>query len=438
MKIIIRNFYFFVLLVFFCSFIIYAPAVEGAAGQNCDAVNGVCKATCEEANILINLKDAKNDCNDNNLFFNTNVCCKKTGRCDSANGECRSSCDEGNIIFGLKDQQNDCNTNNWLNSEVCCKKGNPTKKCGGAGGECRMTCEPENVIYGLKDTNNDCNESNFTNSEVCCKKGNPSAADLSNQSTPSTAATSTSSRGDSTASGLVPCNTNCTLCHLVVGFKRIFDFFIKTLFVATMLAITISGVFYMVSTGNKGLIEMAKKAITYSLMAFVIGMGAWIIINTIMIGLGFKHPYGGNWWEFTCDTSRSVGPVSSGSAPNWGGTGKSLGNTVYEYGKKYYDSNGVLHTDCSGYAEERRIAAGLDDPGRDTAAQMQNAVSYDGSQLREGSLIFSSSSQSLSGRHVGVYNGDGTVSDNSGKGKDVVTRPLDQYISSRNVNGMLI
>src|SRR4030042_3657319 len=166
--------------------------------------------------------------------------------------------------------------------------------------------------------------------DVCCTTDETvkeaSSSTVSNMPSTPVSTGQANTRGDSTSSGLVPCDTNCTLCHLVVGFKRIFDFFIKLLFVATMMAITISGVFYMVSTGNKKVIEMAQSALTYALMAFVIGMGSWIIINTIMVGLGFKHPYGGNWWEFTCDTSKSAGPTGSSTNPNWAGGKAPSGN----------------------------------------------------------------------------------------------------------------
>ncbi|MDI6777782.1 MAG: pilin [Patescibacteria group bacterium] len=159
-----------------------------------------------------------------------------------------------------------------------------------------------------------------TQGDVCCTTDElVNSAPSSAPNTGASSSTPISSSADNTSSGLVPCNTNCTLCHLVVGFKRIFDFFIGLLFVATMLAITVAGVFYMVSAGSKALTETAKKSLTYALTAFVIGMGAWIIINTIMVGLGFRHPYGGNWWEFTCDTSPSKGPTGSGSSPNWAG-----------------------------------------------------------------------------------------------------------------------
>lgn len=207
--------------------------------------------------------------------------------------------------------------------EVCCFSNedlNSTTECGKEGGRCRpintesgSTCDDSEDYFG---------PAGCGFGEGCCvpKKTQPSSATTTPPSSSTASpADSSSSKADNTSSNqLVPCDTNCTLCHIVIGFKRIFDFFIKLLFIATMLAVTVSGVFYMVSTGNKGLIDAAKKGLTYSLMAFVVGMGSWIIINTIMVGFGFQHPYGGRWWEFTCDTTPAQGPASTGSgSPNW-------------------------------------------------------------------------------------------------------------------------
>jgi hypothetical protein len=133
------------------------------------------------------------------------------------------------------------------------------------------------------------------------------------------------------SAALVPCGLNgaadCTLCHIVIGFKNIFDWLMGLLFVTTMLVITISGVFYMVSTGSKTMMDKAKKALTYALTAFVIGMGCWLLINIIMTMVGFQNPTGGNWWEFTCDTTQTQGAtpstVSTGTGSGSGSTGTS-------------------------------------------------------------------------------------------------------------------
>lgn len=104
------------------------------------------------------------------------------------------------------------------------------------------------------------------------------------------------------AQGIVPCGSpgqgECTLCHLVIGFQNIMQFFLGLLFITTMLFITIAGVLYMVSSGNKSLMDWAKNALTYSLTGFVLLLCSWLIVTTILLALGYKQA--GNWWTFTC------------------------------------------------------------------------------------------------------------------------------------------
>jgi hypothetical protein len=126
---------------------------------------------------------------------------------------------------------------------------------------------------------------------------------------------------------LVPCGLNgsadCTLCHLVLGFKNIYDYLLGLLLAATTLVIVVAGVMYMVSSGAKGMIDKAKSALTYALTAMILGLLAWLIINTVLNALGFNNA--GSWWTFTCDTVQTQGPTTMGSGgatlPGNSGTG---------------------------------------------------------------------------------------------------------------------
>jgi hypothetical protein len=130
--------------------------------------------------------------------------------------------------------------------------------------------------------------------------------------------------------GLVPCTDDCTLCHLVLGFKNIYDYLLSLLLVATTLVIVVAGVMYMVSSGAKGMIEKAKSAFTYALTAMILGLLAWLIINTVLNALGYNKS--GSWWTFTCDTTQTQGPTGGtggGTLPETTGTG---GKTGYPSG----------------------------------------------------------------------------------------------------------
>lgn len=120
-----------------------------------------------------------------------------------------------------------------------------------------------------------------------------------------TSTTSTTSGSENTG-GLVPCNNKCTLCHLIIGFEGIFKWLRDILFVVSILFITLSGVIYMVSSGNKGLMDFAKKAISFSLMGFALFLLSWLIVASILTALGYNQA--GSWSTFTCDTQQSSGP----------------------------------------------------------------------------------------------------------------------------------
>jgi hypothetical protein len=131
--------------------------------------------------------------------------------------------------------------------------------------------------------------------------------------------------------GLVPCKDNCTLCHLVIGVKNIFDYFLKTVLLPLFtLTIVISGIFYMISTGNKGLIDKAKTALTYSLTGAVIALTAWLLVNAILHAVGYKSV--GSWSSFTCDTTQTSGNNNNNN--NKGNCGGGKGNCKTSCGEK--------------------------------------------------------------------------------------------------------
>jgi hypothetical protein len=128
-----------------------------------------------------------------------------------------------------------------------------------------------------------------------------------------------------TFAGLVPCGSSensetCTLCHLIIGFQNIFNFLKNLLFVATILFIVVAGTLYMVSSGNKSLMDWAKKALTYSLTGFILFLCSWLIVTAILTALGYNQV--GTWYNFTCD-STSTSTSSSGSGGGTGGGGGS-------------------------------------------------------------------------------------------------------------------
>lgn len=97
----------------------------------------------------------------------------------------------------------------------------------------------------------------------------------------------------------------CTLCHLFIMSKNIFDLMFSLLIVTAILFITIGGILYIVSTGNSTLTGMAKNIIKKTLIGFALMLGGWLLVYTLLVFLsaGDMVGTGGNWYEFNCDTA---------------------------------------------------------------------------------------------------------------------------------------
>lgn len=133
----------------------------------------------------------------------------------------------------------------------------------------------------------------------------------------------------SLAAGIVPCGINgssdpCTLCHIIIGIKNLVDFGKNILVTAAIVAIFISGIIYIVSTGNEKMVTQAKSFLTASIVGFAVTLGAWLIVNVTIfwianaksdLDIGIT-----NWYTFTCDTSSSALSGSTTSSVGTGGT----------------------------------------------------------------------------------------------------------------------
>jgi uncharacterized membrane protein YgcG len=136
-------------------------------------------------------------------------------------------------------------------------------------------------------------------------------------------------------SGIVPCGgpSNdttgmCTLCHLIVGIKKIFDYAFLIFVGVALLMLVVAGIMYIVSAGSTAMMESAKKLMKSVLAGFALVLLGWLIVNYTMIILSAHTNLGvtgaTNWYTFTCNTtSNAVMPSNSGITPVGGG-----GNTT--------------------------------------------------------------------------------------------------------------
>jgi len=102
---------------------------------------------------------------------------------------------------------------------------------------------------------------------------------------------------------------SCTLCHLFIMLKNIFDLMLSLFIIASILFITIGGVVYIVSTGNPNLTGMAKKIIKNTLIGFALMLGGWLLVFTLLTFLSSRDMVGnGNdtWYKFDCKTDSKL------------------------------------------------------------------------------------------------------------------------------------
>jgi hypothetical protein len=102
----------------------------------------------------------------------------------------------------------------------------------------------------------------------------------------------------------------CTLCHLIVGIKNLFDYATKIILFVGLVALVAAGIIYIVSSGNEAMMNMAKGFIKNVLTGAAVVLLAWLIVNTIILkfGVNMNIMPSGSWWEFSCNTT-SVGYV---------------------------------------------------------------------------------------------------------------------------------
>ena len=109
--------------------------------------------------------------------------------------------------------------------------------------------------------------------------------------------------------GLVVCPGGgpCTLCDLFATGQRILNFLVGPpggiVFVVAVLMIMFGGILIMVSGGNKQIYGNGIFALKHAVIGLAIALTAWIIVNTIIVGLaggdrppGFPWP----WHEIHC------------------------------------------------------------------------------------------------------------------------------------------
>lgn len=130
--------------------------------------------------------------------------------------------------------------------------------------------------------------------------------------------------------GLVPCgrliddpataeideSKPCDICSMFYMLKKTLNFAMQVSLALAILVIIISGLLYAFSAGDAGLVGKAKNAIYYALIGLAIMFAAWVIIASILKGLGYADIT--KWNQVDCELQKPP-PIVVGSVDlDWG------------------------------------------------------------------------------------------------------------------------
>ena len=99
--------------------------------------------------------------------------------------------------------------------------------------------------------------------------------------------------------GIVPCgratptngaisasNCFCTLEHIPLLIRNVFNFLVTISTALAGLGIVIGGVFLIVSAGSPGLAGRGRHIIKWSILSILLIYGSWLIVTGVMVALG--------------------------------------------------------------------------------------------------------------------------------------------------------
>ncbi|MFH1183400.1 MAG: pilin, partial [Candidatus Moraniibacteriota bacterium] len=104
--------------------------------------------------------------------------------------------------------------------------------------------------------------------------------------------------------GLVACaGGECGLCDLLKTGENIFFWLLSIAFGLAVLFAVVSGFVYIFSLGKPSTKGAAKRALTFSIIGFIICLLSWMAIHAVYNALGYR---GGSWWQINCDLQNTT------------------------------------------------------------------------------------------------------------------------------------
>jgi len=174
--------------------------------------------------------------------------------------------------------------------------------------------------------------------------------------------------------GFVPCEgAECNACHFVVMANTIIRWMMGIIAVLFAVVAVMAGWGLVTSAGNPGAVADAKKKFINTFIGFVIVLGAWLLIDTIMLGLTGEQS--GSWANVECTQQTPTVAVSNpitilGEVAGW--TQNADGTYQAECDANGIDSAGNLNYDCTSQATECGQATGGAQSNTDGSAVVCN------------------------------------------------------------------
>jgi hypothetical protein len=121
--------------------------------------------------------------------------------------------------------------------------------------------------------------------------------------------------------GLVPCGvltaTDCNLCDFGRLIQNVINFLVVISIPIAALLFCYAGFLFFTNNGSQMKIQKAKRIMYASVVGFIIVCAAWLIVNTILMGLTNGSAYsGGKWFILNCTSQTRPMGLSVGALFN--------------------------------------------------------------------------------------------------------------------------
>lgn len=125
------------------------------------------------------------------------------------------------------------------------------------------------------------------------------------------------------AKGLVPCGGEgeepCNLCYFFVLISKVISFLMVDIAIPLVAIMAlVSAVMFIIASGNPQMITRARQTITATVVGFVIVLGSWVIVNTIVVvatGNDAGTIFGRKWNEIQCGSGGNQTPQAPSGGP---------------------------------------------------------------------------------------------------------------------------